>query len=98
VTFVIGTDEVEVALVEQAELLTRVGERQAAISGALEDYAANMGVDFRAVAHVIWSYLRADESLGYTDQDGDREALALLTGIGAKFFLLGVVLGRDHRP
>jgi hypothetical protein len=95
---VIGPQQMEDAIAEQAELLTRVGERQGTITATLEDYAANIGVDFRAVAHAIWGYLQADPSLDIGGQAYDDEALALLTGVAAKFLMLGVVLGRDHRP
>lgn len=94
----IGPQEMEDAIVEQAALLDRVAERQGTITGTLDDYAHNIGVDFKAVAHAIWGYLRADPSLGLGGQAYDDEALALPTGVGAKFFLLGIVMGRDHRP
>jgi hypothetical protein len=95
---VIGETEVSAAVRDQAELTHRIGERRESIVGTLEEYAGNMGVDFAGVARAIWSYLRDDASLQYTGQAHDDEALALLTGVGAQFFLMGVLLGRDHRP
>lgn len=92
---VIGAGEIAAGMSEQGEMLERVAERAPAdgpIHHTLEEYAGNMGVDFAALADLASHRLRED------DQVHDVATLVLVTAVAAKYFLLGVVLGRDHRP
>lgn len=86
----IGEQEIKDGIAEQRELYERVVERvdeTAVDTRSLDDFCSNMGVDFDALYTSVESYVAANPMVMLMPQV-----------LGVRMFLLGVVLGRDHRP
>jgi hypothetical protein len=86
----IGELDIAAAIEEQQELFARVVERvdhKPGDTDSLFDYSGNLGVDFHGLMTIVSDYVRT-RPLSFIAPEV----------VAVKFFLLGIVMGRDHRP